>query len=100
MPKSPIRRKTVYTPQPNKSAADLPSPRWLAPTMIGFFLFGLLWVVIYYITRGEWPISALNNYSYNGRNLTVNEARPKTAGGGGGYGAGGGGDRRRSEPRW
>ena len=63
MPKSPIRRKTVYTPQPNKSAADLPSPRWLAPTMIGFFLFGLLWVVIYYITRGEWPISALNNWN-------------------------------------
>ena len=27
-------------------------------------------------------INALNNYSYNGRNLTVNEARPKTAGGG------------------
>jgi cold-inducible RNA-binding protein len=48
-------------------------------------------------------ISALNNYSYNGRNLTVNEARPKTSGGGfgggGGYG-GGGNDRRRSEPRW
>jgi len=63
VPKSPIRRKTVYTPQPNKSAADLPSPRWLAPTMIGFFLFGLLWVVIYYITRGDWPISALNNWN-------------------------------------
>ena len=40
-------------------------------------------------------INTLNNYSYNGRNLTVNEARPKT-GGAGGFG----GDRRRSEPRW
>ena len=29
-------------------------------------------------------ISALNNHDYNGRDLTVNEARPKTAGGGGG----------------
>ncbi|MCI0686714.1 MAG: cell division protein CrgA [Sporichthyaceae bacterium] len=63
MPKSPIRRRTVYTPQPSKSAADLPSPRWLAPTMIGFFLFGLLWVVIYYITRGDWPVSAFNNWN-------------------------------------
>jgi RNA recognition motif-containing protein len=48
-------------------------------------------------------ISALNNSSLGGRNLTVNEARPKTGGGGGGYaGAGGGGGRggRRSEPRW
>lgn len=40
-------------------------------------------------------IDTLNNYSLNGRNLTVNEARPKT--GGGGFE---GGQRRRSEPRW
>ena len=45
-------------------------------------------------------ITTLNNYSLGGRNLTVNEARPKVAGGGGGFGAGGGGSRRRSEPRW
>jgi len=46
-------------------------------------------------------ITTLNNYSYGGRNLTVNEARPKVGGGGGGFGGGGGGNsRRRSEPRW
>ncbi|MGH9200761.1 MAG: RNA recognition motif domain-containing protein [Vicinamibacterales bacterium] len=45
-------------------------------------------------------INQLNNYALGGRNLTVNEARPKTsAGGSGGYGGGGSG-RRRSEPRW
>ena len=43
-------------------------------------------------------ISQLNNYQYGGRNLTVNEARPKERTGGGGFG-GGGGSRRR-EPRW
>ncbi len=47
-------------------------------------------------------ISTLNNYSLGGRNLTVNEARPKvSSGGGGGFGGGGNGNsRRRSEPRW
>jgi cold-inducible RNA-binding protein len=56
-------------------------------------------------------ISQLNNYSYGGRNLTVNEARPKPQGGGGfgggggyggGRGSGGGGGRggNRREPRW
>lgn len=45
-------------------------------------------------------ISTLNNYNYNGRNLTVNEARPKTERSGGGFGGGYGNDRRRSEPRW
>ncbi len=40
-------------------------------------------------------ISAYNNYSLGGRNLTVNEARPKPERSGGF-----GGSRRRSEPRW
>jgi RNA recognition motif-containing protein len=55
--------------------------------------------------EAQTAISTLNNHDLGGRNLTVNEARPKTAGGGfgggGGYGGGGNGDgRRRSEPRW
>ena len=41
--------------------------------------------------------SALNEHQLGGRNLAVNEARPKPAGAGGG---GFGGPRRRSEPRW
>ena len=50
-------------------------------------------------------IDQFNNKDFGGRNLTVNEARPKTSGGGGGgggrggYGGGGGGGGRR-EPRW
>jgi cold-inducible RNA-binding protein len=43
-------------------------------------------------------IQQLNNYAFGGRNLTVNEARPKTNGGGGGFGGGAG--RSRSESRW
>ena len=35
-------------------------------------------------------IKQLNNKEFGGRNLTVNEARPKTCGGGGGFGRGGG----------
>ncbi|AMV38493.1 RNA recognition motif protein [Planctomyces sp. SH-PL62] len=38
-------------------------------------------------------IQALNGHNYDGRNLTVNEAKPREprTGGGGGYGGGGGG---------
>ena len=42
-------------------------------------------------------IDTPNNHNFGGRNLTVNEARPKTTSGGGGFG---GNTRRRSEPRW
>jgi RNA recognition motif-containing protein len=53
--------------------------------------------------EAQQAISMLNDRDFGGRNLTVNEARPKTSsgGGGGGFGGGGGGNgRRRSEPRW
>lgn len=48
--------------------------------------------------EAQTAIRELNASEVGGRNLTVNEARPKTASGGGF----GGGDsyRRRSEPRW
>ncbi len=52
-------------------------------------------------------IEQFNEQPMGGRNLAVNEARPKPqfggGGGGGGYGgggAGGGGGNRRREPRW
>src|ERR671939_96092 len=52
-------------------------------------------------------IEQFNGKEFNGRNLTVNEARPRTerggggGGGGGGYGGGGGGGGRNNrEPRW
>lgn len=49
-------------------------------------------------------ITELNGFAVEGRNLTVNEARPKPErhGGGGGGGRGGnrGGGRQHREPRW
>ena len=62
-------------------------------------------------------IDKFHNYSFGGRNLTVNEARPRPersggfggggydgggggGRGGGGYGGGGGGKGGRREPRW
>lgn len=58
-------------------------------------------------------ITNLNGAELHGRNLNVNEARPREAGGGGGYGnggasrgrggpggGGGGGGRGRGNPRW
>lgn len=49
--------------------------------------------------EAQQAISMLNEKPFGGRNLTVNEAKPKTSSGGFG-GNGGGGSRRRSEPRW
>ena len=46
--------------------------------------------------EAQHAISMLNARDFGGRNLTVNEARPKASSGG----FGGNGNGRRSEPRW
>src|ERR671913_318951 len=52
--------------------------------------------------EGEAAIAQFNGKEFGGRNLNVNEARPREdrggGGGGGGFGGGGGGGNR--EPRW
>jgi hypothetical protein len=47
--------------------------------------------------EGDRAISALSGHELDGRNLTINEARAKTAGAGGNRGGGGG---QRRNDRW
>jgi cold-inducible RNA-binding protein len=50
--------------------------------------------------EGDSAINGLNGAALDGRNLNVNEARPKTAGAGGSRGGGGGGGGARRGNRW
>lgn len=57
MPESKGRRSPEYRPAPRTD--DLPkgaSPRWFAPVMVGLFLFGLLWIVAYYLAPTKIPV--------------------------------------------
>ena len=64
MPRSRIRRRSVFTPPPEKTrAASLSSPRWLVPTMVAAMVLGLLWVVVYYVTQTEYPIESIGNWN-------------------------------------
>jgi predicted anti-sigma-YlaC factor YlaD len=56
VPKSKVRKKSVYTPPEgvlqNRAArarAAHPSPRWYAPLMVALMLIGLVWIVVYYV---------------------------------------------------
>ena len=61
MPKSRVRKKSVYTPPEgvleSRAAARAvkPSPRWYAPLMVALMLIGLLWVVVYYVAGDRIP---------------------------------------------
>lgn len=56
MPKSKVRKKTIYTPPEGvlpgaaaRARARRPSPRWYAPVMISLMVLGLAWIVVFYV---------------------------------------------------
>jgi Cell division protein CrgA len=56
VPKSKVRKKSVYTPPqgvlPSRAAqarALEPSPRWYAVLMVSLLVVGLAWIVVYYV---------------------------------------------------
>lgn len=59
MPISRLRRKSVFTPPQERAAARVGNPRWLVPLMLAFFLVGLVWIVVFYLTSGEYPVQSL-----------------------------------------
>jgi hypothetical protein len=65
VPKSRIRKKADFIPPPSKTTAiKLRTGRgWVAPLMLAFFLIGLAWIVLFYVTQGSLPIAALNNWN-------------------------------------
>jgi hypothetical protein len=60
VPKSRLRRRAVFTPPAGtQKAVRVGSPRWLVPLMVGCFVLGLLWVVVYYVTQTDYPIGGI-----------------------------------------
>ena len=59
MPKSKVRKKSVYTPPegilPSRAAARAasPSPRWYAPLMVTLMVVGLVWIVVFYVAADK-----------------------------------------------
>ncbi|HEY7324296.1 MAG TPA: cell division protein CrgA [Streptosporangiaceae bacterium] len=62
VPKSRTRSKTVYTPPPRAAKAAV-SPRWLAPAMVGAFLVGLVWIIVFYVSSQSWPVAAIGAWN-------------------------------------
>ena len=65
MPKSRIRKKADFTPPPAKTgtAIKLGNRNWVAPLMLAFFIVGLAWIVLFYVTQGDLPVDALGNWN-------------------------------------
>jgi hypothetical protein len=62
VPKSKVRKKSVYTPPEGvlqsrtaQARAAQPSPRWYAPLMVTLMVLGLLWIVVFYVAQDKIP---------------------------------------------
>jgi hypothetical protein len=63
VPKSSVRKKKVYTPPTDLVPASgaitkRPSPAWVGGLAVGLILFGLIWLVTFYLTGGSYPVES------------------------------------------
>ena len=64
VPKSRVRKRTVYTPPPPKTARRKVSAPWVGPTIVACLVLGLAWIVAYYLSNGSIPgISSLGAWN-------------------------------------
>jgi phosphatidylglycerophosphate synthase len=61
VPKSQVRKKKVYTPptdvRPTAAMAEKqPSPMWLPITAVSLIILGIVWLVVYYLSGGNYPV--------------------------------------------
>lgn len=61
MPES-RNRKSVRRDQPTSAKVGV-SPPWYAPVMVTLMVIGLLWIVVFYVTGGQFPVPALGNWN-------------------------------------
>jgi hypothetical protein len=59
VPESRIRRKAAYTPPPKPSGGPKANPPWFVPVMLGLMVLGLMWIVVFYVSQGQYPIPSL-----------------------------------------
>jgi len=44
-------------------ALDAPNPTWWAPVFVTLLLVGLVWIVVFYISEGRWPVQAFGYWN-------------------------------------
>ena len=42
-----------------RPGAEEPNPVWFKPVMFGFMLLGLIWIIVFYVSQGQYPVPTL-----------------------------------------
>ena len=57
------RERTPSRPDEDSPREQAPNPVWFKPVMFGFMIVGLLWIIVFYLSNGRWPIAELANWN-------------------------------------
>ena len=71
MPESRIRRKAAYTAPSARTDAPKVNARWFLPLMLTLFVVGLIWIVVFYLSEGRYPLSSIGGWTVGSWNLII-----------------------------
>jgi len=71
VPESRLRKKAAYTAPRARSGAPKVNARWFLPLMVTFFVLGLLWIVVFYVSEGRYPIPSIGSWTVGSWNLVI-----------------------------
>ncbi|MFB2557130.1 cell division protein CrgA [Herbiconiux liangxiaofengii] len=57
------RNRDVQRSNADDSSANQPNPVWFKPVMFGFMIVGLLWIIVFYVSQGLFPIPDLGSWN-------------------------------------
>lgn len=64
MPESKGRaQKKPAAPPRNQATGDAVNPTWWAPVFVTLLVVGLVWIVVFYVTQGAWPVAAFGYWN-------------------------------------
>ena len=46
-----------------RTGDDTPNPIWFKPVMFGFMLIGLVWIIVFYLSQGSFPIPSIQSWN-------------------------------------
>lgn len=55
------RQKNNHTTHVDPAASKESNPAWLVPTAMTLLILGPVWIVVYYISAGNYPIPGIGN---------------------------------------
>jgi uncharacterized membrane protein len=74
MPESRSRRKanSVEPLKPVVSGdAEADNPTWYKAVMFGFMVFGLIWILTFYISSARWPLGSASPIDLSNWNILI-----------------------------